>query len=73
MQLALLVLELTESASVIDHRTLPIDDPTQRKPDITLANNVLGWHPTIDLRTGLERTIAWFRAQPPTGTGANFG
>jgi nucleoside-diphosphate-sugar epimerase len=40
---------------------LPVDDPTQRKPDITLARTLLGWEPTIGLREGIERTTAYFR------------
>jgi nucleoside-diphosphate-sugar epimerase len=40
---------------------LPVDDPTQRKPDITKARELLGWEPTVDLRTGLVRTTEWFR------------
>jgi dTDP-glucose 4,6-dehydratase len=42
----------------------PIDDPTIRKPDIELARTSLGWEPTVDLLTGLERTIDWFRTHP---------
>ena len=40
---------------------LPVDDPKQRCPDITLAKNVLGWKPTVDLDDGLGRTIDYFR------------
>lgn len=39
---------------------LPADDPTQRKPDITLARELLGWEPVIQLEQGLEATIAYF-------------
>ena len=46
--------------SIINH-DLPVDDPTQRRPDITLANNVLGWQPTVGLDEGLKRTIDYFR------------
>jgi dTDP-glucose 4,6-dehydratase len=63
LQLAELVLELTKSASEIEHRELPVDDPTQRRPDITLARRVLGWEPKVELREGLERTIDWFRGR----------
>jgi nucleoside-diphosphate-sugar epimerase len=42
---------------------LPEDDPTQRKPDITQARDVLGWEPTVDLRAGLARTADYFRAR----------
>jgi len=61
LQLAKLVLELTGSRSKIVHKDLPIDDPTRRRPDITLAKQKLGWQPRTPLREGLEKTIAWFR------------
>lgn len=60
LELAKIVIELTGSRSQIVHEPLPSDDPTQRCPDITLARTQLGWEPTIDLRTGLQRTIAYF-------------
>jgi UDP-glucuronate decarboxylase len=59
-QLAELVVELTGSASVMEHLPLPIDDPRQRQPDIGLAKQHLGWAPTTDLRTGLGKAIAYF-------------
>ncbi|CAN5712776.1 SDR family oxidoreductase [soil metagenome] len=59
--LAGVVLEVTGSRSEIVHEPLPTDDPTQRKPDITLARDLLGWEPEIELREGLTRTAAWFR------------
>jgi UDP-glucuronate decarboxylase len=61
-QLAELVIELTGAKSKLVYRPLPADDPTQRKPDITLATEKLGWQPTIPLREGLTKTIEWFRA-----------
>ena len=68
-ELAELVLELTGSRSDIVYEPLPVDDPTQRRPDITLAREQLGWEPVVPLREGLERTAAWFRQslglQPP--------
>jgi nucleoside-diphosphate-sugar epimerase len=60
-QLADLVLELTGSASRIERRDLPEDDPKIRRPDITLARTVLGWEPKVRLREGLQRTIEYFR------------
>lgn len=60
LELAELVIELTGSSSEIVHEPLPVDDPMQRKPDITKARELLGWEPTIDLREGLTRTIAHF-------------
>jgi dTDP-glucose 4,6-dehydratase len=62
-ELAALVLELTGSASQITYHPLPGDDPTERKPDISLAKRVLGWEPTVELRDGLLRTIKWFKVQ----------
>ncbi|MFA5951910.1 MAG: UDP-glucuronic acid decarboxylase family protein [Hyphomicrobium sp.] len=59
-ELALLVKELTGSSSNIVHMPLPRDDPKQRKPDISTANKVLDWKPSVQLRDGLVRTIAYF-------------
>ncbi|MEY2419707.1 MAG: dTDP-glucose 4,6-dehydratase [Actinomycetota bacterium] len=53
--------EVTGSDSKIVHVPLPVDDPMQRRPDITLAREILGWEPTIELRDGLERTADYFR------------
>jgi UDP-glucuronate decarboxylase len=41
---------------------LPIDDPQRRKPDISLARDILNWQPAVDLDTGLKKTIAYFEA-----------
>ncbi|MGJ3243257.1 MAG: UDP-glucuronic acid decarboxylase family protein [Opitutales bacterium] len=60
-ELAERVIGLTGSSSRLVHRDLPADDPQQRKPDITLAKQVLGWEPTVALDAGLEKTIAYFR------------
>lgn len=60
-ELAQKVIELTGSSSFILQKTLPQDDPKQRRPDISLANTKLGWGPTIDLTTGLQKTIDYFR------------
>ena len=62
LELAELVIELTGSRSKLVRLPLPSDDPTQRKPDISLARAELGWEPTIALRDGLVRTIDYFRA-----------
>jgi dTDP-glucose 4,6-dehydratase len=59
-ELAKLVLELTGSSSQIVYDPLPVDDPTQRRPDLTLARRVIGFEPQVALREGLERTAAWF-------------
>ncbi len=57
LELAELVIEVTGSGSEIIFEALPIDDPKVRQPDITLAREILGWEPQIDLREGLRRTI----------------
>jgi dTDP-glucose 4,6-dehydratase len=57
LQLAQTVIELTSSRSEIVHEALPTDDPKVRQPDITLAHDVLGWEPRVDLRDGLRRMI----------------
>jgi UDP-glucuronate decarboxylase len=59
-QLAEQVIEITGSASKIVHRPLPADDPKQRKPDISKAQELLDWRPTVPLRNGLTRTVAYF-------------
>ena len=61
IDLAEKVIRLTGSKSRIVKRDLPMDDPRQRKPDITLAKNLLNWEPKIQLDDGLERTIDYFR------------
>jgi nucleoside-diphosphate-sugar epimerase len=60
LDLAGLVVEITGSSSDISFEPLPQDDPVQRRPDISLANKVLGWTPEVQLRDGLERTAEWF-------------
>jgi hypothetical protein len=60
LELAELVLDVTGSTSEIVFEPLPVDDPTQRQPDITLARELLGWEPRIELREGLARTAAYF-------------
>ena len=49
--------------SKVVYRDLPKDDPTQRRPDITLAKNKLGWEPKVQLDEGLDKTIAYFKTQ----------
>ena len=61
LELAELVLEVTGSASDLVFEPMPVDDPRQRRPDISLAERVLGWHPHVDLREGLARTHDWYR------------
>jgi UDP-glucuronate decarboxylase len=62
LELASLVIEIVGSKSKIVHRPLPKDDPTRRRPDITLAKTELGWEPTVALRDGLIKTVAYFDA-----------
>jgi dTDP-glucose 4,6-dehydratase len=61
LEFAKKVLELTGSRSPIVHKPLPQDDPKVRQPDISKAKRLLGWEPKVDLHTGLQRTLAYFR------------
>lgn len=71
-ELAELVIELTGVSSKLIMKPLPADDPTRRKPDISLAKAKLDWQPKIPLREGLGKTIDWFKSidlshyRPPT-------
>jgi UDP-glucuronate decarboxylase len=60
MELAELTVELTGARSAIDFKPLPTDDPKQRQPNIKLARDTLGWAPSVPLRDGLRKTIAYF-------------
>jgi dTDP-glucose 4,6-dehydratase len=60
-QIADLVLKLTGSSSAIEYRPLPADDPKVRRPDIRRAQQMLGWEPQVDLESGLQNTIEYFR------------
>lgn len=62
VELAEKIIEMTGSSAKTVFRPLPLDDPAQRKPDIRLANEKLGWQPSIPLEKGLEKTIAYFRS-----------
>ncbi|HEV2079722.1 MAG TPA: UDP-glucuronic acid decarboxylase family protein [Allosphingosinicella sp.] len=62
-ELAELVVELTGSSSRIEYRPLPQDDPMQRRPNISIAEDRLGWTPKVQLREGLTQTIAYFRSR----------
>jgi dTDP-glucose 4,6-dehydratase len=59
------VLAVTGSKSRIRYEPLPQDDPTQRRPDITKAKELLGWQPKVQLRHGLELSLEYFRANLP--------
>ena len=63
IELAEEIIELTSSKSELVFQSLPDDDPKQRKPDIALATNSLGWSPDIDLRQGLVKTIEEFQTR----------
>ncbi len=63
LDLAQLVLELTNSSSEIVHKKLPQDDPTRRQPNISLAREKLGWEPAVSPQDGLVRTIEEFRTR----------
>jgi UDP-glucuronate decarboxylase len=71
-ELAELTIELVGNDNKLVYRPLPPDDPTRRKPDITLAKKHLGWEPKISLQEGLQKTIDWFKTikvedyRPPT-------
>ncbi|MEO8745722.1 MAG: UDP-glucuronic acid decarboxylase family protein [Candidatus Dormiibacterota bacterium] len=62
LELAEIIVRLAGSRSEIVHRELPVDDPRQRRPDITRARKVLGWEPEVSLEDGLARTLEYFRS-----------
>ncbi len=66
LELAEKVIRATGSSSTIVHEALPEDDPRQRKPDISLATELLGWFPKVGLDEGLEKTIAYFKGSLDT-------
>jgi nucleoside-diphosphate-sugar epimerase len=59
--LAEMIIQLTGSHSEMSYHPLPTDDPKQRCPDISKAKKLLHWEPLVDLKTGLEKTIAYFK------------
>ncbi|MFX1303019.1 MAG: UDP-glucuronic acid decarboxylase family protein [Promethearchaeota archaeon] len=61
LELARIIKDLTNSNSKIVFKSLPIDDPVYRCPDITKAKSILNWEPTTSLEDGLKKTIAWFK------------
>jgi dTDP-glucose 4,6-dehydratase len=69
LELARAVLALTGSASPITYEPLPQDDPTRRRPDISLAREALGWEPVVPLEEGLRRTAEFFGAGTSKGAG----
>ena len=69
LELAQAVVEVTGSRSEIVHEALPTDDPKVRQPDITLARDLLGWEPRVELREGLRRTLDQSGVDALTGVG----
>lgn len=69
LEVAEMVTRLTGSNVPIEHRPLPADDPTRRRPDIALARRLLDWQPGVGLDEGLARTIAWFAEAEPERNG----
>jgi UDP-glucuronate decarboxylase len=63
-ELAEKIIEITQSASKLIYKSLPENDPVRRQPDITLANKILGWKPSIELEEGLTHTINYFSDIP---------
>jgi len=63
LELAERVRDLTGSGSTVTFVDLPVDDPRKRRPDTTLAGEVLGWQPQVPVEEGLKRTLEWFSAQ----------
>ncbi len=64
LDLARWIIDLCESSSTIELVPRPVDDPTVRRPDTSLARDLLGWEPKVSIEEGLRRTIAWFRSHP---------
>jgi dTDP-glucose 4,6-dehydratase len=62
LELAQTIIRLAASKSTIEFRELPVDDPKQRRPDISHARSLLGWEPKVDLEDGLGRTLEYFRS-----------
>ncbi len=67
LKFADLVLKLSGAKSKLVYRPLPVDDPKQRCPDITLAKKFLNWQPKVDIQQGLQETLDWFKANSYSG------
>jgi nucleoside-diphosphate-sugar epimerase len=63
LQLAEMIRDACDSASVIEMQPLPVDDPQRRCPDVSVALRELDWRAEVPLEEGLRRTIAWWRGQ----------
>ena len=62
-EIATTIIKLVGSTSKIVYRPLPVDDPRQRRPDITRARTLLGWEPKVGLEEGLRNSIAYFKTR----------
>jgi dTDP-glucose 4,6-dehydratase len=65
LELAEVIIRVTGSRSEIVYEALPQDDPTVRRPDITLARELLGWEPAVELEEGLRLTLAGMGREVP--------
>ena len=63
LEFAKTIIRLCEASSSIVYETSRIDDPERRRPNISKAQQALGWHVTVEMEDGLRRTIEWFRAR----------
>jgi UDP-glucuronate decarboxylase len=63
LDLARIIIEISESQSEILFEPLPTDDPDRRRPDISVARESLNWNPNISLEAGIQKTIASFRSR----------
>ena len=71
LELAEMIIKLSNSKSKINFLPLPEDDPTRRKPDISVAQKVLNWQPSVALEDGLRRTIQYFDLTPESNKHEN--
>ena len=62
-EIAQTIIRLVDSRSRLVYRDLPVDDPKQRRPDITRARTLLGWEPKVGLEEGLLKTVDYFRSK----------
>lgn len=69
LEIANWIRDLIGSSSSIEHRSLPPDDPTRRRPDITKARRILGWEPRVSIADGLAETIEYYRDRLPSTRG----
>ena len=67
LEFAETIRRLTLTKAPIVQRPLPVDDPKQRRPDITLAKRILGWEPKVALEEGLKNTVAYFASRDRPG------